>query len=335
MKTRLRYLLVVLLLMAAGLRIIPALAQADERRYFPVTGHYVTGDFLAFYTRNPNAERLYGNPLTEAYTITLPNGAGTQLVQYFERARFELNPGLQAAVRVTLTTLGLSLYQPDPTVTTLSMAPGFPACRTIVETGRQICYAFLDFFDAYGGVTQFGYPISEIEFRDGLMVQYFQRARFEWHPEYPSGERVRLTDLGRLYFTQQLEDASRLVPLPPPTVIPGNLTLNMLLSLRVRAFAAQPVAAPEDMQTIYVSVQSQALQPIAGVQVSVTVRLADGQALPYLLPLTDANGLTSLELPLTNHPHGITEVLVTAIYQDIPSDLQLDGHTRTSYRVWW
>jgi hypothetical protein len=29
----------------------------------------------------------------------------------------------------------------------------------------------------------FGYPISEEFFEGGSVVQYFERARFEWHPE--------------------------------------------------------------------------------------------------------------------------------------------------------
>src|SRR5206468_1525531 len=48
---------------------------------------------------------------------------------------------------------------------------------------------FRDYWQRYGGLTQFGYPITE-EFREvsptdgkAYTVQYFERARFEWHPE--------------------------------------------------------------------------------------------------------------------------------------------------------
>ncbi|MBX6341852.1 MAG: hypothetical protein IRY97_05290, partial [Thermomicrobiaceae bacterium] len=44
----------------------------------------------------------------------------------------------------------------------------------------------------------FGYPISE-EFRDpqtGLTVQYFERARFEYHPANPDPYKVLLGRLG-------------------------------------------------------------------------------------------------------------------------------------------
>ncbi len=49
-----------------------------------------------------------------------------------------------------------------------------------------------------GGLGVYGYPITE-QFvgREGRLVQYFQRARFELHPELTAGLRVQLTPLGR------------------------------------------------------------------------------------------------------------------------------------------
>jgi hypothetical protein len=42
---------------------------------------------------------------------------------------------------------------------------------------------FLDFWRANGQVMVFGYPITEEIIEDGKLVQYFERARFEFHPE--------------------------------------------------------------------------------------------------------------------------------------------------------
>ncbi len=58
-------------------------------------------------------------------------------------------------------------------------------CRYFNETGHWVCGEFLEFFNARGGLEIFGYPLTEA-FDDpthaGLHVQYFQRARMEWHP---------------------------------------------------------------------------------------------------------------------------------------------------------
>src|SRR5262245_52283031 len=43
---------------------------------------------------------------------------------------------------------------------------------------------FLEFWREHGGQLIFGYPISEEIVEDGRIVQYFERARFEYHPEY-------------------------------------------------------------------------------------------------------------------------------------------------------
>jgi hypothetical protein len=57
------------------------------------------------------------------------------------------------------------------------------------ETRHTVAYGFRDFWLRHGGVAAFGYPISEeFDERDPatgkvFTTQYFERARFEWHPE--------------------------------------------------------------------------------------------------------------------------------------------------------
>lgn len=68
-------------------------------------------------------------------------------------------------------------------------------CRYFSETGQWVCGGFLEFFDARGGLETFGYPLTQ-PFHDpthgGLYVQYFQRARMEWHPGNPEPYKVQL-----------------------------------------------------------------------------------------------------------------------------------------------
>lgn len=64
------------------------------------------------------------------------------------------------------------------------------------ETGHFVRSPFYEFFIAYGGVSIFGYPITE-QLEDqtaGTTVQYFQRARMEVAP----GGEIRLTELAKL-----------------------------------------------------------------------------------------------------------------------------------------
>jgi hypothetical protein len=57
---------------------------------------------------------------------------------------------------------------------------------------------FLRFWRQHGGVMIFGYPISEEIVEDGRIVQYFERARFEFHPEMlGQDEQIQLSLLGR------------------------------------------------------------------------------------------------------------------------------------------
>jgi hypothetical protein len=70
------------------------------------------------------------------------------------------------------------------------------------ETGKRLGGTFLKHWQAHGGLFVNGFPISE-EFQemgsDGKMytVQYFERVRYEWHPENQPPYNVLLGLLGR------------------------------------------------------------------------------------------------------------------------------------------
>ncbi len=79
--------------------------------------------------------------------------------------------------------------------------------RQVGEFGGK----FLDYWNAHGGVIQLGYPISD-EFleQSGLdgkqyLVQYFERAVLELHPENQAPYDVLLSQLGTLRFKQRYE----------------------------------------------------------------------------------------------------------------------------------
>lgn len=295
----------------------PVQAQQGERRYFPETGHSVTGEFLQFYESIPDAPLVFGYPITEEFVTQFPPGL---TVQYFQRARFELHPELPAGQRVTLTAVGSFLYTAGQASITVN-SPG--ACRTF-PNGLAVCYDFLTFYEAHGGARLFGYPISAFEIlADGRIVQYFERARFEWHPELPTGAKVTLTDVGRLYFDRIGEDPIRLNATIADAIISARV-----LSLHPRVFVQKAITAPTDTQTIYVIVRTQTAQPIEGAHVYLRVRLADGERQFYLR--TNALGIARLDdLAFQSQPLGL---LVTV--QALVEYAGLSSETRTSFRIW-
>jgi hypothetical protein len=285
-------------------------AQTPDSEYFPQTGHSVNGDFLSFYRSASNPTLVFGYPLTEEFV-----SKDGKTVQYFQRARFE-----RSANSITLTPLGRETYTPEKQLVINNPL----ACQTFSETGYSVCFAFLEFFEQNGGVAQFGYPISPFEFRNNQIVQYFENARFEWRPGLAEGQRIGLTDLGRIYFDQLKEDPAFLKPSAQGVSGP-----NLVLDIQVRAFPKKAVTTPNDQQTIYVLVQDQNLQPIPGANGIATIRLPNGEVYSQSF-LINERGVGTVSFNFQNQPNG------RLVYVDIAmsySDLQ--GTTSTSFRIWY
>ena len=293
-----------------------------ESRDFPETGHTLSGEFLAFYERTPNARIVYGFPITEAFIDPVYG----RMVQYFQKARFELFPNEPLVLRVRLSDLGEWLYEPGQP---RALAANSPSCRTFYPEGEskigpgfQVCYAFLDFFLANGGINQFGNPISNLESHDGRFVQYFQKARFEWHPQFPSGQRVQLTNLGSIYFNQQAVDQNYLRQ--------GDNIPQTILHLHVRAYPQQAVTGLQGHQVIYIVVQDQNLLPVANANITLLLRTPSGteSSLPVQIE-TDQKGLARLTFPFETKQPGLFTLMMTAQLGD------LLGQTSCSFRAWW
>jgi thermitase len=62
--------------------------------------------------------------------------------------------------------------------------PTNPDALYFPQAGHSIEGAFRQFWEKRGGLTIFGYPLSEAFVENGLTVQYFERAVLEYHPEY-------------------------------------------------------------------------------------------------------------------------------------------------------
>ena len=95
------------------------------------------------------------------------------------------------------------------------MMPDALPPRCFVETGHTIRDGFLVRFEAMGGEHSLGYPITEPFEEKGRLVQYFEYARLEDHPDNPGGPVVKLGLLGE-------ELGRRRPPLTPHRVPPAS-----------------------------------------------------------------------------------------------------------------
>jgi hypothetical protein len=178
------------------------LRQSNNEQYFPETNHLVSGAFLNYW-RNNGATEIIGLPISAARYERGSDG-GRYLVQYFERARFEYHPEKSPAYQVLLGLLGVTLLeQRGIDWRTLPSVDGAgDGCRYFPETRHSLCAEFRDYWERHGGVAVFGLPISEpldeVSADDGKVyrVQYFERNRFEYHPENPAPYQVQLGRLG-------------------------------------------------------------------------------------------------------------------------------------------
>jgi len=290
-------------------------AQTTDSQYFSETGHNVHGDFLKFYISNPNATFLYGFPITEQFT-----SKDGKTVQYFQRARFELRTDLPAEQRVQLTSLGRNTFV---STGALNVQNSF-ACRSFVETGYSVCFAFLDFFEQYGGAAQFGYPISGFEYHENKLVQYFEKARLEWQPWKLEGQRVVVSDLGRVFFDNLGEDPALLAPTSPSTNAPRVIT-----SLQARAFAWKAVTLANDNQVFFVILQDQNMLPVPDASCTAVVNWPN-ETKDATTIRTNTNGVGIFSLAFSNQPFGrLVTTDITCTYNN------LTASTTTSFRVWY
>ncbi len=173
--------------------VLPSTGAPVYSRYFAPTRQSVNGTFLSTFNR-------YGLDKI-GYPVSPEQVENGHTVQYFERVRMELHPELQGAgYGVQMTRLGVELTRGAEFNRVASFAP--TADRAYMDqTGHSLSGAFLSYWKTNGGIDLFGYPISEPMMQNGFQVQWFERARFEYHPELArSGQAVQLSLLGSIAY---------------------------------------------------------------------------------------------------------------------------------------
>ncbi len=85
-------------------------------------------------------------------------------------------------------------------------------CVYSQDTGHNIHGAFWAYYYAHNGAENFGPPLTDAFLQNGLVVQVFQRAKFEFRPDYPEPYRVQLSLLGLMYGVSDPPIKSAAIP---------------------------------------------------------------------------------------------------------------------------
>ncbi|MEZ4568843.1 MAG: cellulase family glycosylhydrolase [Thermomicrobiales bacterium] len=175
--------------------------------YFSETGFWVDPEFAEFWQER-------GGLMTFGYPISRVFYENGRHRQYFERAIFEHHEDKPYPLNVLPVRLGASITLDErqrgdaPFTYQAGNKPVLDDTLYFPETGHYLSGIFRDYWEENGGIVTFGYPLSEpfqeADIYTGELqeVQYFERARMEYHPEFPDKYQILLGHLG----IQALED---------------------------------------------------------------------------------------------------------------------------------
>ncbi len=238
--------MVVSILPAAGVSSVAAQGNSRTINNFKVDGRFL--EVWSSQGSEQNSVFVNGLPITNRRPeISVVDGK-TYETQWFERARYELHTENKAPYDVLLGLLGNLLTEGrrsiDPATGKARNAsdqpfvgidkPGDANGKDKVwfpETKHSISGEILNTWNKFGGLQQFGFPISEqfkeVSATDGKTydVQYFERNRFELHPEKQAPYNVELGLLGVQQYKTTPVPADQLPFAPPKDVKSSKDTL--------------------------------------------------------------------------------------------------------------
>jgi hypothetical protein len=200
-------------------------AMAADERCFPATGQCISGRFRSFWEENGGLA-VFGYPIAAPSQEINRDDGQPYSTQWFERNRFELHPENAAPYDVLLGRLGddrLRWQSVDWQALPQAADPQAD-CLWFAQTSHAVCdqadrSGFQTYWRTHGlhdprltsfqqSLALFGLPLSEATIEvnptDGqpYLTQWFERARFEWHPNEPAAYNVLLGLLGnQLHLT--------------------------------------------------------------------------------------------------------------------------------------
>ncbi len=220
--SRLRWLGAVLVLSAGVLWYSGVLYAQDNQRCFVETGYCIAGPIRDYWEAHGGVA-VFGFPITPLRVEQVGDWRGP--TQWFERERLE-DHGAAGVMRGRLGAEALD-EQGRPWFLFPPVYGAPDTCLYFRETKHSLCEPFLSYWAAHGGVERFGYPITEafgeyVASSEWLgSVQYFERARLEWHRDVP-GDPVLAGLLGREVL------AGRRLPTAPqgvPDIFPQSQSM--------------------------------------------------------------------------------------------------------------
>ena len=216
-----------------------AAQEALDTQCFDVPGidNCLDGKFLDYWRTNGGLP-VFGYPITGVADEVNQDTGETYPTQWLERNRFELHAENAGTPYETL--LGLlgkeRLAQLGRGADARAAGPE-EGCLWFEETGHNVCNQSgnlgfktywethglkIDGLDSYAQSLQlFGLPLTAPQMEtnssgDTVMTQWFERARFEWHPNNPDEFKVLLGLLGK-----EVRDGGQPAPAPEPAPAPA------------------------------------------------------------------------------------------------------------------
>jgi hypothetical protein len=300
-------------------------SKAQGAGIFNDTKFEVGANFKPFYDSIEDHTLVFGFPISNEINDPVSN----KLVQYFQRARFELEQDeISGATTVVVTPLGELLLESNRLRSAEEHLPlGTAACEAIKNpnTGQvfHICYDFQKFFKAHGGIARFGYPISAFSREGDIYVQYFEKAKFEWRPGNKA-EMVQLADLGTQYYEERAQ------------LIPGRSGVGEKEEFKTFAFVSRPSASAGTEQTLYVVAQvydesSQTWVAVPGAEVVVTMLAPNLHKPSARFTKTDLDGISVGKVLISDNlpANSLVQIKVEVTY---------NGYSQTAitwFRIWW
>jgi glucose/arabinose dehydrogenase len=224
--------MVLLILGAAGNGAVLQLAEAQSEsagdcRLLTETGRYLCEPFLSMWELNGGIA-AFGFPITDPFRQYDEARTEQIVVQYFERQRMEYHRERAGTLyQVTLGRIGVDALRSQGRDWRSFPVADQESLNYFPETRHIIDPLFHDFWTRHGlelgdpgisfreSLALFGYPISELTIEtnssgDQVVVQWYERARLEFHPSNDLESRV-LT--GRLGAELGIEEPSPAVAL--------------------------------------------------------------------------------------------------------------------------
>jgi hypothetical protein len=232
-------LLLVVMLVTLAVSGNQAQAQDEEERCFEQTGFCISGTIRQYWEQNGGLP-VFGYPKSEQQEEMIEGNP--YQVQLFERNRLEVHPENDPPYHVLLGRLGAGPVEASieaGTYTPPAQEEPREGCAYFEETGWNVCGRILNVYRSQGLETDgspgfsiddnkalFGLPLTPMVNMDiegqTYAVQWFERARFELHPENDPPYDVLLGLLGNEMVAGDNQQPV-MVPIPAgemPTAVP-------------------------------------------------------------------------------------------------------------------